>query len=242
MSEPERTPPGGVERRQLEALLAQIKDDLADLYRCATALIDAPRRDHAVIVMISHAVREIANNLAAHLGQVEGIDLPASVDLNDSVQELVAVWRPEAAAQREVRGLTEGPDEAIHGADLLVSPRVAAAIEAVVRAATTVESSTARRRAYLAVGSESAIDNPTAKLLGKTWDFFMARVHLNRAVRAGQVAEEDLRKHFARFETIVSARIGSFFAVNQELSDILEIANTRKPIAPGDLAPTMDSE
>jgi hypothetical protein len=242
MNMPGYTPPGGVERERFEAQLGQIKDDLADLYRCATALIDAPRRDHAVIVMISHAVREIANNLAYHLGQAEGIDLPASVDLNESVQELVAVWRPEVAAQREVRDFTEGPDEAIHGADLLVSPRVAAAVEAVVRAGTTAESSTARRRAYVAVGSESAVDNPTAKLLGKTWEFFMARVHLNRAARAGRVAEEELQKHLARFETIVSARIGSFFDVNQDLSDILEVANTRRPIAPGDPEPTMDSK
>lgn len=242
MSELERTRPGGVESRKLEALLAQINDDLAGLYRCATAFIDAPRPDHAMIVMIAHAVREIANNLAYHLGQAEGVDLPASVDLNDSAQELAAVWRPEVAAQREVSSLTEGPDDAIHGTELFVSPRVAAAVEAVVRAATTAESSTARRRAYLAVGSESAVDNPTAKLLGKTWEFFMAHIHLNRSVRAGRVAEEELQKHFARFETIVSARIGSFFAVNQELSDILEIANTRKPIALSDPAPTMDSE
>lgn len=242
MSEAGYTPLGGVEREQFEARLAQIEDDLADLYRCATVLIDAPRRDRGVIVMISHAVREIANNLAHHLGQAEGIKLPASVDVNEPAQELAALWRQEVAATREVPGFTEGRDEAIHGADLLISPRIADAVEAVVRAATTVESSTARRRAYVAVGSESAIDNPTAKLLGKTWGFFLARAHLDRATEARRVSEEELKKHFARFETIVSARIGSFFDVNQDLSEILEIANTRRPIAPGDPEPTMDSE
>jgi hypothetical protein len=242
VSVPGHTAPGGVERRQFEARLAQIKDDLADLYCCATALIDAPRRDLAVIVMISHAVREIANNLAHHLGLAEGIDLPASVDVNESAQELAALWLQEVAASREAPGFLEGPDEAIHGADLLISPRVVIAVNAVVRAATTVESSTVRRRAYVAVGSESAVDNPTAKLLGKTWDFFVARAHLNRAARAGRVTEEELQKHFARFEAIVSARIGSFFDVNQDLSDILEIANAHRPIAPAAPEPTLDTE
>jgi hypothetical protein len=242
VSVPERSLPGGVERGQFEAQLAQIKDDLADLYRCATALIDAPRRDRAVIVMISHAVREIVNNLAHHLSLAEGIELPASVDVNKSARQLTDVWRLEMAAPREAPGFTDGPDEAIHGADLLIPLRVAEAIEAVVRAATTVESSTARRRAYVAVGSESAVENPTAKLLGKTWAFFLARVHLNQAAKAARVTDEELRKHFARFETIISARIGSFFDVNQNLSDILAIANTHRPIVPGDLEPTLDTE
>lgn len=242
MSVPGRTPLGSVERGQFEVQLARINDDLADLYRCATVLVDAPRRDRAVIVMISHAIREIANNLAHYLGLAEGIDLPASVGVNEPAQELAALWRVETAVPRETPGFAEGPDEAIHGADMLVSPRVVAAVNAVVRAATTVKSSTVRRRAYVAVGSESAIDNPTAKLLGKTWDFFLARAHLDRAVKAGSVAEEELQRHFARFETIVSARIGSFFVVNQDLSDILETANMRRPIAPDDPKLTLDTE
>ncbi|WP_194909589.1 hypothetical protein [Catenulispora rubra] len=242
MSVQAQIPTGGVEREQFAARLAQIKSDLADLYRCATNLVDAPRRDRAVVVMISHAVREIANNLAHYLGLAEGIDLPASVGVNEPAQDLAAAWRLEMATPREAHGFTEGPDGTIRGADLLVSPRVVATIEAVVRAAVTVEASTARRRAYVAVGNESAVNNPTAKLLGETWEYFVARAHLDRATKAGRVVEEELRTHFARFETIVSARIGSFFAVNQELSDILEITNTRRLLAPPDPEPTLDTE
>lgn len=67
----------------------------------------------------------------------------------------------------------------------------------------------------------------------------MGRAHLDRATTAGQVVEEDLQKHFARFETIVSARIGSFFDVGDELSRVFDAANTRRAIIHAETKPAL---
>ena len=91
MTSPTQPHVEGIDRGQLEAQLAQLEQDLADLYRCATELLDATRRDRAVLVMISHAVREIANNLAHHLGRAEGVELPASVNTTRPVRDLASV-------------------------------------------------------------------------------------------------------------------------------------------------------
>jgi hypothetical protein len=152
------------------------------------------------------------------------------------------VWRSEVASPRDTPEFAEGPDEAIRAAHLSVSPQLGAAIEAVLAAEDAAHSNAKRRGAFVAVGNDTATNDPTAQLLGETYNFFVTRAHLDRATSLGPVAEDSLRKHFERFETIVSARIGSFFAVGDELSDILDAANARNPSAPNETDPTLDEQ
>lgn len=57
----------------------------AGLYREAITLVDRRERTLGVVMMISHAMRKIVNDLAHHLGQAEGITLPAHVNTSTPV-------------------------------------------------------------------------------------------------------------------------------------------------------------
>ena len=85
-------------REQLEVALGKVHQDLADLYRHAVCFLEGDERNQAVVVMISHAVREIANNLAHHLGRVEGVSLPPSVDTSKPLRELERSWQADSGA------------------------------------------------------------------------------------------------------------------------------------------------
>lgn len=84
-----------IDRAQLEKILGDVNKDLADLYRQAVNILGCPDRNRGVVVMVSHAVREIANNLAHHLGLVEGVRFPPAVDTSTLVGELARLWSSE---------------------------------------------------------------------------------------------------------------------------------------------------
>lgn len=227
------------DREQLEKALGNMNQDLADLYRQAVRLLECSERNRAVIVMISHAVREIANNLAHHLGLVEGVDFPPSVDVSTPVGELARLWDAEGlrsadpsptAGDPGVGELAEGRDESIRrNLPVPVSENVYMAVEAVLEAHSKAADSARRRQAFVAAGNGTTPDDPTAKLFGATFGFFMSYAHLDRAAGRRSPAEAELQDQFAKFEIIVSARLRGFFEVVDELADILATVNAKSP-------------
>ena len=228
-----------VDREQLKKALADINQDLAGLYEQAVRFIECSERNRALIVMISHAVREIANNLAHHLGLVEGVHFQASVDISTPVGELSQLWDaeglrsnkpPPVAGDPEAMELAEGRDESIQrNPPVLISGSVYAAMEAVVDAHARGTGGARRRQAFVAAGDGATPDDPTAKLFGATFDFFMNYAHLDRALGRHLPTETELQDQFAKFEIIVSARLRGFFEVVDELTDILATANAKTP-------------
>jgi len=235
-SQPTHAP---VDREQLEKALGDMNHDLADLYRQAIQFLECPERNRAVMVMISHAVRELANNLAYHLGLVEGVYFPSAVDISTPVGELAQLWDAEGlrpanpsptAGDPGVDELAEGRDESIRqNLPVPISESVYMAVEAVMDAHSKAADSARRRQAFVAAGNSATPDDPTAKLLGATFDFFMSYAHLDRAAGRRLPAEAELQDQFAKFEIIVSARLRGFFDVVDELADILATANAKTP-------------
>lgn len=222
---------------------------MADLYRHAVCFLEGDERNQAVVVMISHAVREIANNLAHHLGRVEGVSLPPSVDTSKPLRELERSWQAEESVSSSAGGpgldeLAEGPDESIReNPPIRISEQVYKAVQAVVAANSEASGSAQRRRAYVAVGDSAAPHDPTAALLGNVFKFFMGRAHLDRAVERGLPEEAELQDQFTKFETIISARLtGFFFNVADELADVLGEANAKTPPSGGSPDLSMDAQ
>ena len=226
-----------IDRQQLEKALGDMNQDLADLYRQAVIFLEHPERNRAVMVMISHAVREIANNLAYHLGLVEGVHFPASVDISTPVGELARLWDAEGlrsanpsptAVDPGIDELSEGRNESIRQTPPVpISESAYMAVEAVIDAHSRAADSARRRQAFVASGNGATPDDPTAKLLGATFNFFMSYAHLDRAAGRRLPAEAELQDQFAKFEVIVSARLHGFFKVVDELADILATANAK---------------
>jgi hypothetical protein len=187
--------------------------------------------------MVSHAVREIANNLAHHLGLVEGVSFPPSVDTSTPVGELARLWDAEglgsadpsrAADDPRSDELTEGRDESIRQNPPVLIPESAyMAVEAVIDAHSRASDNARRRQAFVAAGDGATPDDPTAKLFGATFDFFMRYAHLDRSAGRPLPAEAELQNQFAKFETVVAARLRGFFETVDELADILASANAK---------------
>lgn len=223
-------------RKQLEDALGNVHQDLADLYRHAVCYLEGVERNRAVVVMISHAVREIANNLAHHLGRVEGVSVPPSVDTSKPLRELERLWHaegslPSSSSDTGSDELAEGPDESIReNPPVRISKQVYRAVQAVVAANSEASGSAQRRRAFVAVGESATPHDPTVALLGNVYKFFMGRAHLDRAAERGLPEEAELQDQFTKFETIISGRLtGFFFNVGDELADVLGEANAKTP-------------
>ena len=229
-----------VDRSELEAKLGVLNQDLLDLYREAVALFERPERNRAAMMMLSHAVREFANNLAHHLGLAEGMQFPASVDVSAPLGELVRAWdvesvSPDGDPSPTVGGLgavelAEGPDNSIRESTVRSIPeRAYLAVEAVIVAHVKATASARRRQAFIAVGNGATTQDPTARLFAATFDFFMSYAHLDRAGKRRLPTEDELQQQFANFEAVVWARLGGFFDVVDALTDIIDVANGRAP-------------
>lgn len=110
-----------VDGGELETALGKISQVLADLYRQASQLVGQSEYNRGVVSLISHAVREISNNLAYHLGLAEDVPLPPRVDVTGAMANLTQLH--EARSQwedipSEENGDAKPDDLAVAGQDV----------------------------------------------------------------------------------------------------------------------------
>jgi hypothetical protein len=230
------TPPIG--RDALEKALRDVNPNLGSLYLTAVEYLDRPARDLARMVVIAHCVREIANNLADHLGRVEGFKLSPKVETSGPTRNLALAWqredlpigeRPSVAGDARADRLIDDVQDTriVEVGRVGIPASVYAAAHAVVAAHAKATGNARERKAVIAVGYGASADDPTARLLSNTIDYFMAYAHLDRATQRPIPRQAELIAQFSTFEAIISARLGDFFAVVDDLSDILDIANEK---------------
>lgn len=231
MRDEQRSPSGSdrpAARHELEKTLGKLHQSLADLYRQAVQLVEQSEYNRAVVLLISHAVREISNNLAHHLGLVEGVSLPPRIDVTAAMRNLAQLY--EAGSQweglpSEESGETK-PDDLTEGRDYSI--RLRQAVQGAVAANAAATGNVKRLRAFVAAWELSTDPNPTTAMFGSVFDFFMSYAHLDRAGEDRTPPKAELQENFATFETIVAARLRGFFEVGDELAAILTAANTKK--------------
>lgn len=216
-------------RGELDMVLGRVHQGLADLYRQARQLVEQPEYNRAVVSLISHAVREISNNLAYHLGLAEDVPLPPRVDVTAVMTNLAQLH--EASGQWEGMPSEENgeakPDDLTEGHHYSIQLRQA--VEEAVDAHAAATGNAKRLRAFVAAWEMSADPNPTAAMFGSVFEFFMSYAHLDRVGEDRTPPKAELREQFATFETIVAARLRSFFDVGDELAAILAAANATGP-------------
>ncbi|MFJ9909673.1 hypothetical protein ACIRVK_43910 [Streptomyces sp. NPDC101152] len=217
------------EQGELEVLLGGVHQVLADLYRHAAQLLEQAEYNRAVVSLIAHAVREISNNLAHHLGLAEGVQLPPRADVTAAMKSLAQIYEAgshwESLASEESgdgkhENLSEGRDYSI---------QLREAVQEAVAANAAATGNAQQLRAFVAAWELSVEPTATSTMFGSAFDFFMSYAHLDRVGQDRTPPKAEVREKFAKFETIVAARLRGFFDVGDELAAILNRANSTMP-------------
>lgn len=211
------------ERRELCRLLTEVHSALGGLYAYAIDLAVAPPAQGSLQArdsVIGHCLRELMNNLAAALDDVDGLPVR---------QRQGAAKLRKAVVER----FDELPQPAFDDTDLngvvTVTNRFGVAVRDWVDEQKRITSYVELRDS---AGILGRID-PTAPAL-RPWrearSYFMAPTHLNvrqPPVTDGSEHDAEFSKHLENMEASLRARLGGFFSVKGEVDELLAIANQR---------------
>lgn len=217
----------GHRRSDLRRALDRVDVVLGDLYAQIVDALDKPLTVGRLIVA-SHCVREIANNLVDHLEDVEG--LPEYVDGSKQRQKLAKTW----VAHESLLGPVDRPIDVV----AVSSPTAAANLMAVptalveqVRLVAEVEvdgsDRAGMRMSALMTGQLDHAQSPSVRLLRQTLRFFYSYVHLRHGEPVDLPDRDEALRHLERFEEALMGRVGDFFARRSDILDLLERANAR---------------
>lgn len=200
---------------------------LGDLYTQIVDTLDKPLTVGRLVVA-SHCVREIANNLVDHLDDVEG--LPEYVDGSKHRQKLATAWVSHEALLGPIdRPIDVSAVSSPTGpANLMTVPT--ALVEQVRMVAEVEIGGTDRagmRLSALMTGQLDHADSGSVKLLRETLRFFQSFVHLRHGETIELPDRAEVLRHLQRFEEALMGRVGDFFARRSEILDLLQRANSR---------------
>lgn len=206
-------------RSELHERLKEIDPNLAEFYARAVDLLgDAPSpvRTH----VLASLVRELVNHGAECL-LGEDAELAGYRSSTQSQKDLRDAWTASGISlQAEVTG------------DILIPVplAVARAAELVVADTDIAEGQAAARRTAFATGSPDGAKEGPAALIHQATSFFRKWWHFR-----GQDApdEVDLQTNFEKVESVLRARVSSFFDTAEDLEQILLEANRREDSADG---------
>ncbi|WP_300386923.1 hypothetical protein [uncultured Nocardioides sp.] len=217
----------GHRRNDLRRALDRVDVVLGDLY---AQVIDALDRPLTVgrLVVASHCVREIANNLVDHLDDVEG--LPEYVDGSKHRQNLAKSWISHEALLGPVDRPTDvaavpsptGP------ANLMTVPSdLVERVRLVVEVEIGGTDRAGMRLSALMTGQLDHTQSASVRLLRDTLKFFQSFVHLRHGEPIELPDRGEVLGHLAKFEEALMGRVGDFFARRSDILDLLERANQR---------------
>lgn len=217
----------GHRRSDLRSALDRVEVVLGDLY---AQIIDALDRPLTVgrLMVASHCVREIANNLVDHLDDVEG--LPEYVDGSKHRQRLANTW----VSHEALLGPVDRPIDVVAvssptgPANLMAVPT--ALVEQVRLVAEVEIGATDRagmRMSALMTGQLDHWQSPSVRLLRETLKFFYSYVHLRHGEPIEIPDRAETLRHLERFEEALMGRVGDFFARRSDILDLLQRANVR---------------
>lgn len=217
----------GHRRNDLRRALDRVDVVLGDLY---AQVIDALDRPLTVgrLVVASHCVREIANNLVDHLDDVEG--LPEYVDGSKHRQNLAKSWISHEALLGPVdRPIDVAAVPSPTGpANLMTVPSdLVERVRLVVEVEVGGTDRAGMRLSALMTGQVDHTQSASVRLLRDTLKFFQSFVHLRHGEPIELPDRGEVLGHLAKFEEALMGRVGDFFARRSEILDLLERANQR---------------
>lgn len=217
----------GHRRNDLRRALDRVDVVLGDLY---AQVIDALDRPLTVgrLVVASHCVREIANNLVDHLDDVEG--LPEYVDGSKHRQNLAKSWISHEALLGPVdRPIDVAAVPSPTGpANLMTVPSdLVERVRLVVEVEVGGTDRAGMRLSALMTGQLDHTQSASVRLLRDTLKFFQSFVHLRHGEPIELPDRGEVLGHLAKFEEALMGRVGDFFARRSDILDLLERANQR---------------
>lgn len=203
--------------------MSEVHPSLGGLYTYAIDLAVAAPAQGSLAArdsVIGHCLRELINNLAAALDDVDGLPVrrrQSDANLRDAVVERFDELPQPAFDDTDLNGV------------VTVTNRFGVAVRDWVDEQKRITSYVQLRDSAGVLGR---ID-PTAPAL-RPWrqarDFFMRPTHLDvRHTPIGDGSEHDAEfsKHLENMEAALRARLGGFFSVKGEVDELLAIANER---------------
>lgn len=217
----------GHRRSDLRRALNRVDSVLGDLYAQIVDSLDKPLSVSRLVVA-SHCVREIANNVVDHLGDVEG--LPEYVDGSKHRQQLAKAW----LSHEGHLGPVDRPFDVVD-ASATAGPTNLMAVPTVileqVRLVAEVEiggtDRAGMRLSALMTGQLGHAQSPSVNLLRETLRFFHDYVHLRHGEAIELPERPEVLRHLENFEAALMGRVGDFFARRSDILDLLERANAR---------------
>jgi len=214
-------------RNDLRRALERVDVVLGDLYAQAVDSLDKSLTVSRLVVA-SHCVREIANNLVDHLDDVEG--LPEYVDGSKHRQNLAKAWLSHEALLGPVdRPIDVAAVSSPTGpANLMTVPSdLVERVRLVAEAEVGGTDRAGMRLSALMTGQLDHAQSPSVRLLRDTLRFFYSFVHLRHGEPIELPDRAEVLGHLAKFEGALMGRVGDFFARRSDILDLLERANQR---------------
>jgi hypothetical protein len=214
-------------RNDLRRALHRVDVVLGDLYAQIIDSLDRPLTTSRLVVA-SHCVREIANNLVDHLDDVEG--LPEYVDGSKHRQKLAKAWLTHEALLGPVDrpiDVTAVPSP-MGPANLMTVPSdLVERVRLVVEVEIGGTDRAGMRLSALMTGQLDYTQSASVRLLRDTLGFFQSFVHLRHGEPIELPGRTEILGHLAKFEEALMGRVGDFFARRSDILDLLERANQR---------------
>ena len=218
-------------RKELSQQLHRLNPIIADLYdRAITTLAESSGSVDRVMV-VGHCIRELANNLAEALGDVDGI--PTRSDTSKPMAELARVWALHMGSAADLLTIAAPPEADSQSAPPLVSVRaeVLIAAKAVVRASDMASGNAHKRHSAVVLGYVEARQDATVTIYHRAVDYFTNIAHLDKLNPEALPRTEDIISHLETIEIGIRARLSGFFDVANELKPLQAAANRKRVVS-----------
>jgi hypothetical protein len=216
---------------ELSDQLHHLSPILAGLYDRAITTLAEPSGSVDHVMVIGHCIRELANNLAEVLGDVD--DLPPWSDTSKPTAELVRVWALHMGSAADFVSIASPSEADAQTAPPLVSvhAEVLGAAYAVVQAAETGSGNAHKRHSAVVLGYVEARQDASVTIYHRAVDYFTRFAHLNKLSPETLPSTEEMVKQLETIETVIRARLSNFFDVVHELMPLQAAANRKRVVS-----------
>jgi predicted nucleic acid-binding protein len=224
------------ERRTLHDQLTQLEPTLGALYGYMLNFMEEvckPGDERARMVLMAHAVREMANNLPEALSDVDGVP-SGRINTSEPCRALVAEWDNNS-------DILDVTSHALSGEERVTIP--SSVLSAAARVVTSQRAATGNRRLRQSAAALRRLEpgpDPTLKMWLDALSWFESHAHLDKSRERSIPGDEAILVKLEIIETILAARLQGFFAVMDDVSALAALANA--PAAPQPADPGTEGE
>jgi hypothetical protein len=208
-------------RRELHDQLTQLDATLGALYGYMLNFMEEtsePGSERVRMVLVAHAVREMANNLPEALSDVDGVP-NGRINTSEPCKALVTEWDNNA-------GTLDATSYAGSGEERVTVPSTV--LVAAARVVTSQRAATGNRRLRQSAVALRRLEpgtDPTLSMWLDALNWFEGHAHLDRSRERPIPDDEAILVKLEVIENILSARLRGFFAVMEDVASLAALAN-----------------